>query len=123
MTQTSERPVRTRPGRGRFLAVLLTALVLLFGVPWWGLVLDPGWPVWVFVPVTVVVGLGMLAFPWVMFLGHSRHALDLAARLGDTTLGAVWVLFAWTVLGAVPLALLGVEGSRIVALCVVGVSA
>jgi predicted MPP superfamily phosphohydrolase len=124
MTQTSEqrRAARPRRGLGRFLAVLFTAMVLLFGVPFWGLVLDPGWPVGVTVAGSVLFGLAVIGFPFLMYLGHSRRAQDWAARIGDTTLGVMWVLFAWTVLGALPIALLDDAGSRIVAACVVGVA-
>lgn len=124
MAQTSSaRPVRARRRLGRFLAVVCTVLLLLFGVPWWGLVLDPSWPVGFFVAGTVVFGLAMIAFPWLMYLGHSRRAQDWAARIGDTMLGVVWVLFAWTVIALVPLLILGVFWSRIVALSVLLVAA
>jgi uncharacterized protein len=122
-------PRIARPRRlGTFLPILGTALVLLFGVPWWALVLSgPQWPVGVFVAGTVVIlGTG-LALPYLMFLGHGPRARDWAARIGDTTLGVAWVLTTWTVLGTVPrvvLALAGVENplrSRIVAALVVGV--
>jgi predicted MPP superfamily phosphohydrolase len=128
MTQAEEdRLARPRSRRG-FLGVVLTALVLLFGVPWWALVLSgPQWPVPVFVAGTVVILGAGLALPFLMFLGHSTRAKDWAARLGDTTLGVAWVLFTWTVLGTVPrvvLALAGVDDpqrSRIVAALVAGV--
>ncbi len=131
MSQTEERERTARPrGRRAFLAVVLTALVLLFGVPWWALVLSgPQWPVPVVVAGTVVFAGGALALPLLMFLGHSRHAIDAAARAGDTMLGVVWVLFAWTVLGTVPrvaLAMAGVDDplrSRVVAAVVAGVTA
>ncbi len=67
-------------------------------------------------------------FPILMFLGHSSRGLDWAARIADTTLGVVWVLFAWSVLGAVPrivLAIVGVDDpqrSRIVAGMVVAIT-
>jgi predicted MPP superfamily phosphohydrolase len=44
-----------------------------------------------------------------MRLGHGRPGNDTAARIGDTTLGVVWILFTWSVLGALArLALVGV---------------
>lgn len=133
MSQTDSPPDSARRGarpRGRqgFLLVVLTALGLLFGVPWWALVLDgPQWPVPVFVAGTVVVLGAGLALPYLMFLGHGRRARDWAARVGDTTLGVAWVLFAWTVLGTVArvvLALAGVANplrARITVAVVVGV--
>jgi uncharacterized protein len=129
-THQPDEPDRiARPRRRRtFLLIVLTALVLLFGVPWWALVLSgPQWPVPVFVAGTVIVLGAGLALPYLMILGHGPHARDWAARLGDTTLGVAWVLSVWTVLGTVPrvvLALAGVENplrSRIVAALVVGV--
>src|ERR1700716_2732481 len=123
MSQTEERERTARSGRRRrFLAVVLTALVLLFGVPWWTLVLaGPDWPGPVVVAGTVVFAAAMFGLPWLMYLGHGRRGRDWAARIGDTTLGVVWVLFAWSVLGIGPrivLAALGVADparSRIVA--------
>jgi predicted MPP superfamily phosphohydrolase len=90
----------------RRLPIVLAILVLLFGVPWLILVLLPGWPTAVTVIGTVVFGVAMVGLPFLMFLGHSRRAQDWAARIGDTTLGVVWVLFAWSVLGLVPLLVL-----------------
>jgi len=123
----SERLARPRSRRA-FLVVVLAALVLLFGVPWWLLVLSgPQWPVPVFVAGTVVILGAGLALPFLMFRGHGRGA-DVAARIGDTTLGVAWVVFTWTVLGTVPrvvLALAGVENplrARLVAAFVVAVS-
>jgi len=128
MTQAEEEDRLARPrSRRAFLGVVLTAFVLLFGVPWWALVLSgPQWPVPVFAAGTVVVLGAGLTLPYLMFLGHGPRAKDWAARLGDTTLGVAWVLFTWTVLGTVPrvvLALAGVDNpqrSRITAAIVVG---
>ena len=122
MTQTEQR---RRAGRRLLLAVPLLALALLFGVPWWTLVLSgPEWPTPVVVVGTVVFAVGVVAFPVLMYLGHRRDGRDWAARIADTTLGVVWVLFAWTVLSTVlrvVLALAGVgnpDRSRIVAIAV-----
>lgn len=90
--------------------MVLVALGLLFGVPWWLLVLDPQWPAPVQVVGTVLFGGAVLVFPLLMFLGHSSRGLDWAARIADTTLGVVWVMFAWAVLGAVPRVALAVAG-------------
>jgi predicted MPP superfamily phosphohydrolase len=63
-----------------------------------------------------------------MYLGHGPRHLDWAARIGDTLLGVVWVLFAWALLGNVLRAALAVAGvadptrSRVVASSVLGVS-
>ncbi len=104
-----------------FLVVVIVALGLLFGVPWWLLVLDPRWATPIGVIGTVVFGGAVLAFPFLMYLGHSARGRDWAARIADTTLGVVWVLFAWSILGAVPRIVLAIAGvddpprSRIVA--------
>jgi uncharacterized protein len=101
MTQTEqEAGRRARPrGRGGFLPVVVLVVLLLFGMPWWVLVTP--WPGPVAVPGTVVFAVAAVAFPFLMFLGHGRGR-DWAARVGDTMLGVVWVLFAWSVLGVVP---------------------
>ena len=39
--------------------------------------------------------------PVLMMLGHGRRHCDRAAAAGDALLGAVWVLFVWSVLGQV----------------------
>jgi predicted MPP superfamily phosphohydrolase len=129
MAQTEERaatPSRARR-RWRFLVVLVAVLALLFGVPWWTLVLAPDWPAAPTVAGTVLFGAAAVAFPWLMYLGHRSTGRDWAARIGDTTLGVVWVLFSWSVLSVVlRLALLGVDDparSRIVAAAVLPVVA
>src|SRR4051794_5732021 len=73
----------------------------MFGVPWWTVVGEPDWPTAVIVAGTVVFGAAMLGFPLFMYLGHGRRGQDWAARIGDTTLGAIWVLFVWSVIGQV----------------------
>jgi len=74
-------------------------LLLLLGVPWLTL-LSAGaqWP-------TAVVIVGTLAFvavffglPAAMIVGHGRRHRDWAAVTGDALLGAIWVLFTWSVL-------------------------
>jgi len=126
VTQTEQR---RRAGRRLFLAVPLVAMVLLFGVPWWTLVWSgPEWSAPVLVAGSAVFAVGVVAFPVLMYLGHRRDGRDWAARIADTTLGVVWVLFAWTVLSTVlrvALALAGVgnpDRSRIVAVAVVAVT-
>jgi uncharacterized protein len=108
---------RARPRvRAGFLVVVVVAIGLLFGVPWLTLVLP--WPSAVVVAGTVVFGGAAVAFPFLMFLGHGRGR-DWAARVGDTLLGVVWVLFAWSVLGLI--ARLVLPG-RVVAVAVLAVA-
>lgn len=116
MTHTRQRPRAAR--RVRFGAVVVTALLLLFGVPWATLVLP--WPAPVVAAGTVVFAVAAAGFPFLMFLGHMRGR-DWAARTGDTLLGVVWVLFAWSLLGLV--ARLAQAPSRVVAVAVISVSA
>jgi len=82
-----------------FTATLAVVLGLLFGVPWWSLVMAGNdWPIAVRVTGTVFFAVALVAFPVTMFLGHARRA-DWAARTGDTILGAVWILFVWAIAG------------------------
>ncbi|WP_433203482.1 metallophosphoesterase [Dactylosporangium sp. CS-047395] len=82
-----------------FTATLTVVLGLLFGVPWWSLVMAGNdWPLAVRVTGTVVFALALVVFPVTMFLGHGRR-VDWAAKLADTILGAVWILFVWAVAG------------------------
>jgi predicted MPP superfamily phosphohydrolase len=101
-----------------FTTVLVTVLGLLFGVPWWTLVMAPGWSPAVQVAGSALFAAAVLAFPATMFLGHGRSR-DWAARTGDTLLGIVWVLFTWSVLGN--LLRIGF-GPRVVAASVAAVS-
>ena len=99
--------------RGIFPLVLVTALVLLFGVSWWTLVLAPDWPAPVFVAGTAVFAVGMIGLPVLMMTGHGRRHRDVAARVGDTILGVIWVCFAWSIIGELGRAVLllsGVDG-------------
>ena len=108
--------------------VIGLVLLLLFSVPWWTVVASASWPTPVVVVGTVVFAAGMVAFPVFMMQGHGRRHRDWAARVGDTTLGVIWVLFTWSILGQVVrlvLALSGVDGAtraRITALAVVAVA-
>src|SRR5215467_2886605 len=112
-----------------FPVVLVTALALLFGVPWATLVLEGGWPAPVVAGGTAVFVAAVVAFPFMMVAGHGRRRNDRAAVTGDTTLGVIWILFTWSVLGNVArpvLALAGVDDpvrSRLVAVGVLLVSA
>ncbi len=105
-----------------------TVLGLLFGVPWWTLLASGAhWPAPVVVGGTVLFGGFALAFPFLMFQGHSRGK-DWASRIADTTLGVIWVLFTWAILGNVLRAGLALGGvadplrSRITAAAVAAVS-
>jgi predicted MPP superfamily phosphohydrolase len=98
---TVDSPPRRRVSRVlRFTLIIALVMLLLFGVPWWTLVLAGNdWPAGLFVPVTVIFALAVLAFPALMVTGHGRLHLDWAARIADVLLGVVWVLFVWSVLG------------------------
>jgi hypothetical protein len=112
------------------IAVTLTVILgLLFGVPWWTLVVAGArWPAGVVIGGTVVFVLALAALPVLMGLGHGRRRLDWAAVAGDTILGVVWILFAWAVLGNVFDLVLLASGvpdpgrSRVVAVSVAGIS-
>ncbi len=105
------------------------ALGLLFGVPWWTLVMSGSrWPTPAVVAGTVLFGVAVVAFPYLMYRGHGRHHSDVSARIADTTLGVVWVLLVQSLIGNVfglVLAAAGVEDplrSRVVAAEVAAVS-
>lgn len=114
----------------RRLAVLVAVLVVLCLPPWWTLFASGvDWPLPVFVTGTLVFAAWLVFFPVLMVAGHGRRRDDRAARVADTSLGVVWVLFTWSVLGGlVRLALIGfgvggVDGARIVAGAVAMVAA
>lgn len=93
----SERPRRSR--RWRRTAIVSAILLLLFGVPWWTLLLaGQAWPTPVVVAGTVLFAAALGALPLMMMLGHGRSRLDWAATTGDALLGAAWVLFVWSIL-------------------------
>jgi predicted MPP superfamily phosphohydrolase len=104
-------------------------LLLLFGLPWYTVVVAGAhWPTTAVVVGTVAFGGALVSFPVLMVLGHGRRGRDWAAVTGDTILGVVWVLFAWSVVGTVVRLGLAVAGvadptrSRLVAGGVVGVA-
>jgi uncharacterized protein len=105
----------------RLIPVFVIMLILL-GVPWWTL-LSAGtrWPTAVVFVGTLMFAAAFGGLPAMMMLGHGRRHTDRAAAAGDVLLGAVWVLFAWSVLAQLlrlALLLLGVEDparSRVVA--------
>ncbi|HET6737248.1 metallophosphoesterase [Mycobacterium sp.] len=124
-----ESVARARPRRRwRRLLVVSAIMLLLLGVPWWTL-LSAGtqWPTAVMVAGTVVFAAAFVGLPTLMMVGHGRRHRDWAAVAGDALLGAMWVLFVWSVLGqllGLALSLLGVEEparSRVVAGAVVAV--
>ncbi|HEY7272970.1 MAG TPA: metallophosphoesterase [Actinoplanes sp.] len=127
--------VEARPRRRiarvlRFTLTLTLILLLLFGVPWWTLVMSGNaWPRPIVVTGTVVFAVALAAFPLLMVIGHGRRHRDWAAVAGDTLLGVVWALFVWSLLGTVLWAILALAGvgsparSRAVSAVVVAVAA
>ncbi|HET7739221.1 MAG TPA: metallophosphoesterase [Mycobacterium sp.] len=119
-----EAPTR-RPRIWLRVLMVSAILLLLFSVPWWTLLSGGNrWPA-----AVAIVGSGTLvavfvALPALLVLGHGRHR-DRAAAIGDALLGAVWVLFVWSVLAQVlrlALFIFGVDDpvrSRVVAGAVV----
>jgi predicted MPP superfamily phosphohydrolase len=112
-----------------FILTITGILALLFGVPWWTVVMaDTRWPATVTVTGTVAFAAALVAFPVLMVVGHGRRHLDWAARIGDTILGVVWVIFVWSVLGNVARLALVAAGvadplrSRVVAVAIAAVS-
>jgi uncharacterized protein len=81
--------------------LLLTAILLImFGLPWGTLFsARAAWPTAVVVTGTVVFAGALVAFPVSMYLGHRPGGRDWAARIGDTTLGVMWVLLVWSLIG------------------------
>ena len=121
-------PATRRRGRRRRLIPVFAIMLLLFGLPWWALLLSGArWPAGVVIAGTVVFAAALVGLPTMMVLGHGRRHLDWAAATGDALLGAAWVLFVWTVLGQLlrlALLVMGVEDpqrSRVVAYAVVAV--
>ena len=140
MTDTSN----TRPAEGearaarpsRVLRLMrylpLIAPVLLWAVPCWVLLYaGQGWPLPVTLADTALFALGLLCMPLAMVRGHGRRQQDRAAILGDTLLGAGWILFTWSVLLGVLLRLAltvagvgeGQDRARVVTWAVLGVAA
>jgi predicted MPP superfamily phosphohydrolase len=100
--------------------------LILLGVPWWTLLsAQTRWPTTVVIAGTLLFAAIFVALPALMILGHGGRRPDWAAVTADTLLGAVWVLFVWSVLALVlrvALAAFGVEDptrSRVVAYTVV----
>ncbi|MFE9422696.1 metallophosphoesterase [Kitasatospora sp. NPDC006697] len=121
---------RRRRSTARRLAVAVLILLVLCLPPWWTL-LGPraDWPLPVAVLGPVVLAAWVVAFPFLLIAGHGPRRDDRAARIADTSLGVVWVLFTWSLLGAVAGLVLsglgagGTGGARAVAAAVAAVSA
>lgn len=123
VVEATARKTRRRWTR---LLVVSAIMLILLAVPWWTLLAaGTEWPTPVVVAGSLVFVAAFVALPAVIVLGHGRRHRDWAAVTGDVLLGAVWVLFVWSVLAApLRLALLGVADparSRIVAATVVAV--
>ncbi|MFD0034336.1 metallophosphoesterase [Streptomyces sp. NPDC127172] len=110
----------------------LIAPILLWAVPCWLLLhADQHWPFPVALGGTALFVLGLIGMPLTMVRGHGRRQQDWAAIVGDTLLGASWVLFTWSVLLGVLLRLAltvagagdGQSRARIVTWAVLGISA
>ncbi|MEU9079591.1 metallophosphoesterase [Kitasatospora sp. NPDC048538] len=120
---------RRRRSAVRRLGVLVLVLVVLCLPPWWTVFAGAGWPLPVVLGGTAVLAAWMLSFPFLMIAGHGARQSDRAARVADTSLGVVWVLFTWSVLGALADLVLGgldvggADRSRAVAVAVAVVSA
>ncbi|MBQ0853902.1 metallophosphoesterase [Streptomyces sp. BH-SS-21] len=77
----------------------LIAPVLLWAVPCWVLLYaGQRWPLPVTLAGTALFVLGLVVMPLAMARGHGRRQQDRAAIVGDSLLGASWVLFTWSVL-------------------------
>jgi predicted MPP superfamily phosphohydrolase len=113
----------------RRLTVAVIILVILCLPPWWTLFGSADWPLPVFVLGTVVLAAWPICFPFLMVAGHGRRRDDRAARVADTSLGMIWVLFTWSVLGGLVNLVLagldvgGADRARTVAVAVAAVSA
>ncbi|MFE0203647.1 metallophosphoesterase [Streptomyces sp. NPDC058985] len=110
----------------------LVAPVLLWAVPCWVLLYaGQHWPLSVTLVASALFVLGLVGMPLAMARGHGRRQQDRAAIVGDTLLGAGWVLFTWSVLLGVLLRLAltvagvgdGQDRARIVTWAVLGVTA
>ncbi|MFI7115172.1 metallophosphoesterase [Amycolatopsis sp. NPDC049868] len=91
-------------------AALIAVLALLFGVPWWTIVGSPELPAALEILGTIVFAAAALAVPACMILGHGPWQRDLAAKIGDLSLGLIWLLFSLSVLGNVLRLVLAVSG-------------
>ncbi len=105
------QPQRRRGRAARFAVIVVAVLVLLFGVPWWTLIWSGNrWPTAVFIIGTAVFALAAACFPALMATGHGGQHRDGPARIADTLLGIVWVLFVQAIIGNVLRAVLALAG-------------
>ncbi|MFJ9567143.1 metallophosphoesterase [Streptomyces fuscichromogenes] len=90
----------------------LIAPVLLWAVPCWVLLYTgQHWPLPVSLTGTALFALGLCGMPLAMVRGHGRRQQDRAAIVGDSLLGASWIVFTWSVLlGVLLRAALAVSG-------------
>ena len=99
VSQTPEAVVRPRRRRRlRWLAVPVAITVILHGVPWWRLVLVPGWPAGVVAALTAVVVVLAVGLPVAVIVGRTR-AREGLLTVGAVWLGVIWQLFVWTLAG------------------------
>ena len=98
------------PRRALFLAVVVAVLLLLHGVPWVVVVAAPGWGTAATVIGTALLAAAVVGLPVAMWQGHGARHRDRFAVAGDTWLGVIWILFSWSVVGAVISAALGLAG-------------
>lgn len=94
-----------------FTAVLVTVLTVLHGLPWWLLVIAPNWSIAGTVVGSAVAGVAVVAFPLAMVLGHGPGHRDMLAVAGDSWLGVIWQLFAWSIPGAAALGVAVLAGA------------
>ncbi len=101
------------------------APLILFGVPWWALVMAPDWGVAGTITGSALFVLGLATMPVAMMRGHGRRQSDTAARIGDILLATIWVLFTWSILTQLlRIPLLAVESpSKIVAVTALAITA
>ncbi|MEV8366603.1 metallophosphoesterase [Streptomyces niveus] len=134
-TQPADSDARA-PRQSRLRRVMryipLVAPVLLWAVPCWVLLYTgQHWPLPVTLVGTALFVLGLVGMPVAMGRGHGKRQQDRAAIVGDTLLGASWVLFTWSVLiGGLSRLVLTVAGvgegqdrARAVAWAVLGIAA